>query len=137
MTTAAQTAKAIRTELKEKFPGTKFSVTSSNFAGGNSVDISWTDGPTRDTVEAVTKKYQYGNFNGMIDLYEYSNSREDIPQAKYVQAARHYSPAVEEATKAKLVKEWGMTEWSDAEAQRVRNCWTNEMLYREMQDKSF
>lgn len=90
-TGAANCAAAIRTELKSAFIGVKFSVTSDTYSGGNSVHISWTDGPTVKEVEAITSKYQYGHFNGMEDLYEYSNNREDIPQAKYIQESRTMS----------------------------------------------
>jgi len=86
--TAANCAKAIRTELKDAFKGVKFSVTSENFSGGNSVRISWTDGPTVAMVDNVANKYQYGHFNGMEDIYEYSNKRNDLPQVKYVQTTR-------------------------------------------------
>jgi hypothetical protein len=89
--TAANASAAIKAELKEVFPDIKFSVRSDNFSMGNSVDISWTDGPTSDQVEKITDKYQYGHFNGMEDIYEYTNSREDIPQAKYVSAHRKIS----------------------------------------------
>jgi len=87
----AATADAIRQELKTAFPGVKFSVKSESFAGGNSVHVSYENGPTSDKVNDIVKKYQYGNFNGMEDIYEYSNSREDIPQAKYVSASRNVS----------------------------------------------
>lgn len=87
----AAAAAAIRTELKKAYPNCKFSVTSESFAGGDSVYISWTDGPTRDKVEAITSKYQYGSFNGMEDIYEYTNSREDLPQSKYVSESRSLS----------------------------------------------
>ena len=53
---------------------------------GSSVRINLKN-PTpeqRKTVEQLSSKYQYGHFNGMEDIYEYSNSRDDIPQAKYV-----------------------------------------------------
>lgn len=89
--THAETAKAIRKELKANFPNTKFKVTSSIFAGGNAVHIDWTDGEPIKEVERITNKYQYGSFDGMIDLYEYTNSREDIPQVKYVQCQRTLS----------------------------------------------
>ena len=88
LTAAALCAKAIRTELKKEFPKTKFSVTSENFAGGNAVRIAWTDGPTGEQIEKYTNKYQYGHFDGMIDCYEYSNNRDDIPQAKYITTRR-------------------------------------------------
>ena len=91
LTGAAQCALAIREELKKQFPSYKFSVTSDNFTGGNSVHISWTDGPTEEQVTKFTNKYQYGHFNGMEDIYEYSNNIEGLPQAKYVSESRKMS----------------------------------------------
>lgn len=93
-TAAAKTAKAIRKELKQAFPNTKFSVRSSNFANGNSVHIEWIDGPTVNSVNEITNKYQYGEYNGMIDMYEYNNTRDDVPQAKYVQTQRFASKEI-------------------------------------------
>jgi len=94
LSTAANTAKAIREELKANFAGVKFSVTSENFAGGNSVNISWSDGPTTEQVSNISNKYQYGHFNGMEDIYEYTNDRNDIPQAKYVSESRSMSDEI-------------------------------------------
>ena len=87
-------AKNMRIELKMYFPKIKFSVKSDSFAGGNSIDISWTDGPTTEQVKkAVTGKYSAGNFDGMTDSYEYS--REVFPEifggSKYVTENRHVS----------------------------------------------
>lgn len=86
---------AIKAELKANFSGVKFSVTSESFSMGNSVHISWTDGPTVKQVEEFTSKYQYGHFNGMEDIYESSNRRNDIPQAKYISEARSMSSETE------------------------------------------
>jgi len=68
---AALGAKNIRTELKRAFPGIKFTVRSRLFAGGDSIDIKWTLGPTSDEVKAIIGKYQKGSFDGMADSYEY------------------------------------------------------------------
>lgn len=84
-------AKAIRQELKKTFPDTKFRVTSKSFSGGDSVDIDWTDGVDENQVDLIVGKYQYGHFDGMIDLYEYSNHRDDIPQSKYIMTQRSLS----------------------------------------------
>lgn len=94
----AQAASAIRKELKANFPGTKFSVTSESFSMGDAVRISWIDGQTTDMVDSIVKKYQYGSFNGMEDMYENTNNRDDIPQSKYVQTGRRMSAE----TKAKI-----------------------------------
>lgn len=85
-------AAAARVDLKKEFPTVKFSVTSASGAGTSSVRVEWTDGPTSSQVDAVVGKYQYGHFDGMTDCYEYSNSREDLPQAKFVFTVREISP---------------------------------------------
>lgn len=100
--TVAQCAAAIKAELKSAFPSVKFSVRSESFSGGNSVDISWIDGVTDEQVRAITDKYQFGHFDGITDCYEYSNKRNDIPQAKFVQTARLYSAESKAQAAAKL-----------------------------------
>ncbi len=65
--TPAQAAKRIRLELKDAFPGIKFSVRTKVYSMGNSIDISWTNGPTDKAVDAIVKKYEYGRFDGMTD----------------------------------------------------------------------
>lgn len=87
----AQAAKLIRTELKKAFPEIKFYVTSESYSGGNSVSIEYIDGPTQKQIQEIVDKYEYGHFDGMYDIYEYSNNRNDIPQVKYVQIQREIS----------------------------------------------
>jgi hypothetical protein len=87
---AANCATAIREELKKYFPNVKFSVKSSNFAGGDSVGVTWSDGPTTEQIESITKKYAYGRFDSMQDL-SYSVYNDKLPQAKYVQTRREVS----------------------------------------------
>src|SRR5690606_34789441 len=50
---AADVAKMIRKNLKSRFPGVKFSVRTSKYSGGASVDVPWFDGPTQREVEEV------------------------------------------------------------------------------------
>ena len=108
LSTQAQAAKRIRTDLKRAFPGVKFSVKSDSFAGGDAVRINWIDGPTTSQVDALTNQYQYGSFDGMIDLYENTNSRKDIPQTKYVQTSRGYSDERHLEALAYLNKRYGV-----------------------------
>jgi hypothetical protein len=89
--THANCAKMIRQDLKKAFPNNKFSVTSEIYSMGSSVRINWVDGVTSKQVESIVDKYQYGHFDGMKDLYENSNSRDDIPQVKYVTTHRELS----------------------------------------------
>jgi hypothetical protein len=93
MTDQAKAAKAIKQELKKAFPKVKFSVKSESFSMGDAVRVNWEDGPTSDRVNAITAKYQYGTFNGMEDIYENSNDRDDIPQTKFVSLSRDMSLA--------------------------------------------
>lgn len=94
ISTHAAAAKAMRTDLKKAFPTTSFSVRARSFAGGDAVDVEWMDGPSSKEVNSVIGKYQYGHFDGMQDLYEYTNSRNDIPQVKYVQIRREISETI-------------------------------------------
>jgi len=57
----------IRMELKAAFPGVKFSVRSEGYSMGCSIDIDWTDGPTKEAVKMITNKYEYGTFDSMTD----------------------------------------------------------------------
>lgn len=63
-----ETAKLIRAQLKAAFPGQKFSVRSDKYAGGSSITVGWTDGPTTKQVDTVTSIFSGSHFDGMIDL---------------------------------------------------------------------
>lgn len=89
-TEAAKAARLIRQELKEKYPSIKFSVKSDTYAGGDSVNVRYTDGPIEIEVERLLRKYEYGSFNSMLDLYEYDN-HQDHPQVKYLFVNREIS----------------------------------------------
>jgi conjugative element/phage-associated large polyvalent protein len=71
---AAETAALVRKAVKGAHPGVKFSVRSKTYAGGASVDVSWTDGPTASEVEATAKLYQGATFDGMTDVKHYHDS---------------------------------------------------------------
>lgn len=60
---------SIKKELKQKFPGIKFSVKSSRSSIGNSVDIFWEFGPTHKEVDDIVDKYRKSSFDEMQDLY--------------------------------------------------------------------
>ena len=136
LTEAAKAAKAIRSELKKAFPEIKFRVRSSNYAGGDSVRIVWSNGPTSDSVEEITAKNQYGHFDGMVDMYEYSNSREDIPQARFVFASREITTEAYAAKKAAIAKKFGIEDPADdTQWYKVFSRWPQEVIYRELQDQ--
>ena len=80
----ARTAKEIRELLKSlNIPA---SVTSKGYSMGDHVNVDLENQPPAivEQIRKLTYKYQYGHFDGMIDMYEMSNCRDDIPQTKYL-----------------------------------------------------
>lgn len=67
----ADTAKLVRMALKREFPTTKFSVRSSTYSGGASINVKWIDGPTTKQVDPVVNTFAGADFDGMIDLKHY------------------------------------------------------------------
>ena len=63
----AETAVMIRQVLKESFPGVKFSVRSSVYSGGASINIRYQDGPSYDAVKSVVSIFEASYFDGSID----------------------------------------------------------------------
>jgi hypothetical protein len=102
--TCAETAKLVRAALRAEFPGVKFSVRSSTYAGGASIDVSWIDGPQWDAVQAVCGLYEGASFDAMQDLKSYHSSILSTPDgaeevrfgADFVQAHRRLSPQFQE-----------------------------------------
>lgn len=64
---AADLARIIRGDLKRAFPGAVFQVRTSKYSMGSSVRVNWTDGPTRDDVDAIVGRYKAHGFDGMTD----------------------------------------------------------------------
>ena len=118
----AGAAKALKAELQAAFPGIKFSVTSDSFSMGDSVHVSYEDGPAYHIVDEIASKYQYGHFDGMTDMYEYSNRRNDIPQSKFVQVSRHQGKETREVLDrafAEIAKEWPSANDHDTNMYRI------------------
>lgn len=90
---ATHAAKNIRRELKQAFPGIKFSVTTSKYSMGDSIRVRWTDGPTEKRVTDIIDRYQEGHFDGMTDYYEYHDSVfcTTFGGTKFVFAERQFS----------------------------------------------
>ena len=101
ITQAAKASKTIKTILKKEYPEIKFSVRSDNFANGSSVNVSWTDGIPDDTLRSFLNQFEYGHFDGMEDLYHYSNVK-DMPQAKFVSGQRSISKDKENIIRKQL-----------------------------------
>ncbi|HDR9169540.1 TPA: hypothetical protein QDB40_003537 [Burkholderia vietnamiensis] len=97
----ADTAKLVRTSLKEAFPGVKFSVKSSVYSGGASIGVRWTDGPNDAQVEAVTNRYRGSYFDSSIDFQGSVHHMMTTPEgfravrmgADYINTSRDFSDA--------------------------------------------
>lgn len=100
--TCAETAKLIRTALKEAFPGVKFSVKSKTYSGGASINVGWTDGPTTKQVDGIVKVFEGSYFCGMTDYkgqsYSAINGEEVRFGADFVFTNRKFSLAFLAAT---------------------------------------
>lgn len=86
-----ETAKLVRKALAKAFPGCTFSVKSSRYAGGCSIDIYYDGGPSSSDVEAIVDAYRGANFDGMVD-HQYSKFCWLAPDGS---AQRAYSPGTE------------------------------------------
>lgn len=89
----ADVAANMRAELKKTFPGVKFSVRSKTFSGGDSISVSWYDGPTRKKVQEVTAKYEHSHADITGDYWDYEpNPFNDVfGGAKFVHETREIS----------------------------------------------
>ena len=95
--TQAQTAAMIRKHLKAH--GIAARVTSESASMMTAVRVQLTGDPlpaARKEIETYCKQFQYGHFDGMIDMYEYSNGRDDIPQVKYITIDTQYSDEIKQ-----------------------------------------
>ena len=52
---------------------------------GVRVDCDEADYENKDKISDICMPYQYGHFNGMEDIYEYSSMIPGLPQVKFVQ----------------------------------------------------
>lgn len=124
-----ETAKLIRQALKENFSGIKFSVRSSSYAGGASIDVSWTDGPCVVSVDAVVKMFEGASFDGMTDSTTYHtgdlNGEKVHFGSDYVMTHRKYSRVFVEAIVAQFCKHFGLASDTIKVAGNDTDAWTN------------
>jgi hypothetical protein len=84
LTPAAQVAKLLK--AKAKSLGLEVKSSSKNYSGGDSVTVKVFKGSDKsfNDLKEYSSQFKEGHFDGMYDIYEYSNSRDDIPQTKYL-----------------------------------------------------
>jgi len=127
----SETAKLIRQALKESFPGIKFSVKSSVYSGGASINVSYTDGPTYDQVKAVVGIFEGSYFDGMTDYkgscYGSLDGKEVRFGADYVFVNRNFSVDFLTAEVAAACKYYGY-EMPAIEPGTVNNAYIGDRL---------
>ena len=70
----AETAQLVRAELKKQWPRVTFSVRSSTYSGGASIDVRWKGGPDAKAVKQAVSRFEGATFDGMTDLKSYHDS---------------------------------------------------------------
>jgi hypothetical protein len=88
----------IRRLLKIAYPSVKFSVKTSKYAGGNSISVSWENGPPIKEVGALVGRFEGCGFDGSQDMKTYhadpTGFRSDFGGSDYVFASRGVSDSV-------------------------------------------
>lgn len=135
----ALAAAAIRKELKAL--GIKASVTSEGYSMGDSVNVNMTDElpATKAKVDELCRKYQYGHFDGMNDIYEYSNTRKDIPQSKHVFVRNEASDEMKERIYQHLRNHWAGGEllpltYAEGHNVQFHHEWASTQVWRHFCD---
>ena len=100
-------AKEIKKYVKSL--GFKCKVKSDSFSGGDSVIVTLPEDMHPNTVaeiESHCSQYQYGHFNGMEDIYEHSNTRDDIPQTKFLFIRSEHSKELKQKAWDEIRTKW-------------------------------
>ncbi|MCK5610448.1 methyltransferase [Candidatus Pacearchaeota archaeon] len=135
LTQAAQAAKMIREEMKKR--GLKCSVRSKTYSMGSNVNVVIYNQPpaVRKEVEKFADRFQYGDFDGMTDSYNYRKSTEDIPQAKHVFVENKMSDSLQQKAWEFLRNYWSggndtPEDLKDCSNIRLQNEWVTTLVYR-------
>lgn len=96
----------LRELLKKEFPGVKFSVRKDG--SGDTVNITWTDGPTRKMVDEIAGQFEGRRFNGMEDCEEIvtSDFTDLFGSLGYIFTERGYSESVMERERMKVIEDY-------------------------------
>lgn len=96
----------LRELLKKEFPGIKFSVRKDG--SGDTVNITWTDGPTRKMVDEIAGQFEGRRFNGMEDCEEIvtSDFTDLFGSLGYIFTEREYSESVMERERMKVIEDY-------------------------------
>ncbi len=138
--TYAAAAKIIRKELKKN--GITAKVSAKSYSGGSSVDVYTTDllPAALKEVKLFCGQFEMGHFDGMIDMYEYSNINADLPQVKFVRVNNTYSDKVKQAAWNWMRSYYADMDdapenYKDGGNHQVMGTWGDQMLHRVLSDE--
>lgn len=90
-------ANVVKQYVKKKYPNVVVSSSSSSFSMGNSVDIYLSDEYGNGVVDSIVKdvdrfgsQFEYGKFDGMYDIYEYTNDGVNSDNGTQIEAGVKY-----------------------------------------------
>ena len=129
----AQVAKIIRKELKKH--GIKAKVRSDSGAMMTAVNINLEDEPPYvvKAVEDFAKKYKYGHFDSMQDMYIANNSKEEIPQVKYISVNVNYSRELKQQALDSITDYFGKPRMNLNEVNgvtKIEDIYLNNLIYQ-------
>jgi hypothetical protein len=137
---AAETAKKVRMVLKFWFPGIKFSVRSSNYAGGCSIRVSYTNGPAYELVNSLVRQMTSAGFDGMQDLktyHDYYWMGEAFSGADYIFVDREITDDVRLATEMAVCADYGIDyEPVNANNIRIGGRWLSDHVYQQLRSQN-
>lgn len=109
------------------------SITYETFSMGDAVRVEAWDltKSEREKLNEILKEYQHGYFDGMNDIYEYTDSKKPR-SAKYVTLSANYTAEAKAAAKAQLLHKYGVKENDDQESRRLFNCWYDQAVHQEL-----
>lgn len=113
----AKVAKLIRGALKDRFPDTKFSVRTSRYSLGSSIDVFWVNGPATEKVQRIIEDYERVDYDEWGGILSGGN--------RFVFAKRDYTPEVRAqvqqqiASKFRQPKDWQEQRWQEDEMWRT------------------
>jgi len=84
-----KTTTIIKNNCKKHFNISKIEVATDVFAGGDSMNVTYFSPEKIESLESFIKDFQAGHFNGMEDIYEYSNKEEKIIDGHILQRYKY------------------------------------------------
>lgn len=123
-------AKNIRADLKNHFPGVKFSVRKDHY---NCISVTWDNGPTDKQVNEITGKYKCGTFDSMTDCSGWDNTPFDqvFGAVRYLHTHREIGEEIREAAVKLVEKHEGEAVTGDSN-QRIGADWVSDLVWREI-----